>query len=197
MNNTFRNGFKEAFSIKNIHFGLDAIGLVPVIGEFADGVNAIVYITEGDFKSAFLSGISIVPVVGDASGKGVKYLKKVDDVIDLSKKGEYTKDLAAKGGKNIIHHIASNKHLSKYTAQFEVIANKYGLELNGAWNKVDISDVDHYSKHPAQYHEFVLNGMKAADLEAAGNPTKFLKLFDKYVKQPLLQNPNILNKTGW
>jgi hypothetical protein len=104
---------------------------------------------------------------------------------------------ATKVGRNIIHHIASNKHLSKYTPQFESIANKYGLKLDAAWNKVDISDVYHYSKHPSQYHEFVLKGMRAADAGAAGNQAKFLQLFDQYVKQPLLQNPNIVNKTGW
>lgn len=71
------------------------------------------------------------------------------------------------------------------------------MKLNSSWNKVDISDVYHYSKHPAQYHEFVLRGMRAADAGAAGNQAKFLQLFDQYVKQPLLQNPNMLNKTGW
>ncbi|NJL77514.1 MAG: hypothetical protein HC892_23220 [Saprospiraceae bacterium] len=106
-------------------------------------------------------------------------------------------DVAAKGGRNIIHHIASNKHLSKYTPKFESIANKYGLKLDAAWNKVDISDVYHYSKHPNQYHDFVLDGMMRADMGATGNQAKFLQLFDQYVKQPLLQNPNMLNKTGW
>jgi hypothetical protein len=62
---------------------------------------------------------------------------------------------------------------------------------------VEISDIYHYSKHPSQYHEFVLNGMRAADAGAAGNQDIFLKLFDEYVRQPLLQNPNMLNKTGW
>lgn len=100
-------------------------------------------------------------------------------------------------GKGIIHHIASNKHLSRYTPQFEAIATKYNLKLNQSWNKVVISDAYHYSPHPKQYHEFVLDGMRAADVGAAGNQAKFLQLFDQYVKQPLLQNQNMLNKTGW
>jgi len=103
----------------------------------------------------------------------------------------------AKGGRNVIHHIASNKHLSKYTPQFQGIANKYGLKLNSAWNKVEISDLYHYSKHPNQYHEFVLKGMRVADTGAKGSQARFLQLFNQYVKQPLLQNPNMLNKTGW
>lgn len=76
---------------------------------------------------------------------------------------------ASTKGKKIAHHIASNKHLSKYTPQFEAIANKYKLDLDAAWNKIDMSDIYHYSKHPNQYHEFVLKGMQRADAEAAGD----------------------------
>ena len=102
------------------------------------------------------------------------------------------------GGRNAIHYIASNKHFSKHTPQSEFIANKYGLNPDADWGKVDIFRcLSHYC--PAQYHEFVLKGMKAAD--AGGNQARFLQLFsylfDQYIRQPLLQNSNMLNETGW
>jgi RHS repeat-associated protein len=101
-----------------------------------------------------------------------------------------------RGGSLAIHHIASNKH-AFYSRLFKEIADKYKLTLNGKWNKVSISTQYHYSKHPSEYHEFVLQGLQAADAAAAGDKLKFLELFDKFVKQPLMANPNMLNKTGW
>ena len=46
------------------------------------------------------------------------------------------------------HHYASNKHLSKYTREFKKIADKYGLKLNGAWNRRPFSIEFHNTKHP-------------------------------------------------
>gem|GEM_PF-4212265 len=102
-----------------------------------------------------------------------------------------------KGGKFVTHHIASNKHFTQYTAQFDEIAEKYGLKLNGDWNKMPVSNIHHYSKHPEDYHRFVLQGMQKAEQEAGASKDQFLKLFNEYVKEPLMKNLDMLNKTGW
>lgn len=57
------------------HGALDVAGLVPFFGEGADLANAAWYATEGKYLDAGLSIISMVPVVGDAIGKGGKLLK--------------------------------------------------------------------------------------------------------------------------
>jgi hypothetical protein len=64
------------FSAESAHTMLDAAGLVPVIGELADGANAVFYVLEGDLQNASFSAISMVPIVGDALGKGTKYTIK-------------------------------------------------------------------------------------------------------------------------
>lgn len=92
-----------------------------------------------------------------------------------------------------IHHFATNKN-SKYTRKMADIAQIYGLKLDEAWNKVALP---HLGRHPNAYHEFVLRGMKQASREAGRNPKKFLKLYNKYVKQKVINNPNLLNKSGW
>ena len=51
---------------------LDLVGLVPGLGEFADAANVIDYARKGDYLFAGLSLISLVPVIGDAVGKGGK-----------------------------------------------------------------------------------------------------------------------------
>ncbi|MFG4002083.1 hypothetical protein [Flavobacterium aquidurense] len=39
--------------------------------------------------------------------------------------------------------------------------------------------------------------MQKASMEAGNDKAKFLKLFDQYVKQPVIENPNLLRKSGW
>src|SRR5690606_1682529 len=58
------------------HFVLDVGGIVPVIGEPLDLLNAAWYATEGNYGMATLSAISIVPVAGDYLGKGGKLIIK-------------------------------------------------------------------------------------------------------------------------
>lgn len=105
-------------------------------------------------------------------------------------------------GKNIsrpgfrLHHLSSNKHLSRYTPQFENITKKYGLDLNGDWNKIMVADKYHYSKHPDAYHELSLRSMREADAIAKGNRAVFLMTYHSKMIAPLMQNPNILNKFG-
>lgn len=76
----------------------------------------------------------------------------------------------------------------------EKIAKSYGLDLDGDWNK-DI--MNHLGRHPNDYHEFILAGMKKAAIEAGGNQARFIQLFDQYVKQTIISNPLLLRKSGW
>lgn len=63
------------------HAALDVAGLVPGVGEPADFTNALWYADEGDYLSAVFSLISMIPEVGDAFGKGMKYLGKSSPMI--------------------------------------------------------------------------------------------------------------------
>ena len=53
-----------------VHTGLDIVGFIPGVGDIADGVNAVIYLCEGDYVNAALSATSMIPVVGDAVSKG-------------------------------------------------------------------------------------------------------------------------------
>ena len=46
------------------HDILDDVGLVPIIGDLADGINAIAYLTEGDYVNAGISTSATLPFVG-------------------------------------------------------------------------------------------------------------------------------------
>lgn len=54
----------------DVHTGLDVAGL---INPAADIANAAMYIDEGDYGNAVLSGIGVFPLIGD----GIKYLGKL------------------------------------------------------------------------------------------------------------------------
>jgi hypothetical protein len=58
------------------HVALDVAGLIPGWGEPADLANALWYAEEKQYLNAALSLLSMVPEIGDAIGKGAKYLGK-------------------------------------------------------------------------------------------------------------------------
>ena len=62
------------------HVVLDGIGFIPLVGELADGTNAVWYMAEGDYINAGLSSASMVPFLGWGA-QGTKY------AIKLSKEG--------------------------------------------------------------------------------------------------------------
>jgi hypothetical protein len=64
---------------------LDIGGLIPVIGEPLDGVNAAIYLARGDEVNAALSVTSMVPIVGWVSTGG----KLVNKTIDLTRHDEW------------------------------------------------------------------------------------------------------------
>jgi hypothetical protein len=69
---------------------LDVVGFIPGIGEIADGINGVISLARGDYVGAALSFTSMIPIVGDAIGKGGKAARfianKVDDVVATGKR---------------------------------------------------------------------------------------------------------------
>jgi hypothetical protein len=64
---------------------------------------------------------------------------------------------------------------------FEEIVERFGLKLEHVFNK---EMLPHLGRHQIEYHEFVLDGVARAELEAVQDAAKFQKLFKKYVKDP-------------
>ncbi len=67
--------------------GLDIIGLVPGLGEIADGINGLISLARGDYAGAALSFAAMIPFAGWAAtaGKfGRRAVNAVDAVSDVS-----------------------------------------------------------------------------------------------------------------
>lgn len=74
-----REELQREASLSSIgHVILDITGLIPGAGEVADVTNAALYIKEGDYFSAALSLVSIIPAIGDFVGKSGKLATWVD-----------------------------------------------------------------------------------------------------------------------
>jgi uncharacterized protein YukE len=68
------------FSSSDIgHAILDVAGLVPLIGEAADGINAAWYTAEGDYSNAALSAAAMIPGIGMAAA-GARMAARGSDI---------------------------------------------------------------------------------------------------------------------
>ena len=61
-----------------VHTTLDVVGLIPVLGEPADLINAGLYLAEGDCLNAALSLAGAIPIAGSFA-VGARYLLKYGD----------------------------------------------------------------------------------------------------------------------
>ncbi|NHB57510.1 DUF4150 domain-containing protein, partial [Acinetobacter sp. 194] len=94
-----------------LQVGLDIVGLIPGIGEIADGINAVIYLARGDYVNAALSGAAMIPFAGWAA-TGAKAANKT---IKATKAGAKAAEAAAKIKKG---------------------ANAVGAKIKGFWDKL-------------------------------------------------------------
>lgn len=71
-------GWWDSWGSTVVHTGLDVVGLIPGVGEIADGANALIYLAEGDKVNAAISAAAMIPGAGMAA-TGAKYTKKAAD----------------------------------------------------------------------------------------------------------------------
>jgi hypothetical protein len=92
-----------------VHNALDIAGLIPIVGEVADGANALIYFAEGDNISAGISVAAMTPVVGIGATTG-KAAKKVAGVVGdtITKHADEVANTAVKTFKK-----ASSRRLAK------------------------------------------------------------------------------------
>lgn len=154
------------------HNALDAIGVIPGVGEVADAINGTIYLAEGDYLNAGLSFVSCIPVAGDAAGKGGKAANQALGITgDIAKYGDDVVDVAgdiAKHGDDI--------------ADVATDIAKHGDDALGA-----VSDATKSSK-PMTWNEFQHanggKGMSKADMSNAWSQYKVDNGLDTSVKTP-------------
>jgi RHS repeat-associated protein len=77
--------------LPSLHTALDVAGLVPGLGEIADGVNAVIYLAEGNKVDAALSVAAMIPLAGTAA-TAVKFARTADKAITAAKAADKVSD---------------------------------------------------------------------------------------------------------
>jgi hypothetical protein len=131
-----------------------------------------------------VSGSVAITAAGNAAAGAYNMAKAIE-------RGKNSKSVNEKPSQE--HHFATDKN-KKFSPEMEKIADKYGLDLDDAWNK---EFLPHQGRHPDAYHQFVLEEMRAADVAAAGDRPTFLRMFEQNVKDVVRQNPGMLTKEWW
>ena len=119
---------------------LDGFGLIPGVGEIADGINGLIYLFKGDIKNAGISFLSMIPEVGDTA-KGVRYFDKASDILKYTDKA--------------VDLEKSSKKLSKATKNLDIkdidfkIDNK--LSASKISNSIDMNNSYNYANNYMNY----------------------------------------------
>lgn len=81
-------------SLDDVQLALDVVGLVPVLGEPADVVNAAVSVARGNYTDAALSLAAVVPVIGSAA-TATKWGGKATNAINKTRKARASRNIQA------------------------------------------------------------------------------------------------------
>lgn len=102
-----------------------------------------------------------------------------------------------------VHHVASNKAghdkagLNSWTEAAQEIAEKFKLDLDGDWNKIELP---HRGRHSSWYHSYVIGTMQAIEVMVANENLRsqaeeirrFQELFSEMVVESLRHEPEAL-----
>lgn len=136
-----REALSEGAAATAGHVLLDLAGLVPGVGEFADATNAIWYAKEGDYLSAALSLVSLIPIAGDVIGKSGKVAVWVARLGQAGKKatdaGKYAVKAANWISKNrvivrkVFEEAGANEKLAQYVGKMETAIDDFVGQYSG------------------------------------------------------------------
>lgn len=142
---------KENTTLDNIQTGLDVVGLVPGLGEVADGINALIYLVKGDYLNASLSAAAMIPLVGTGATT-LKFANKIQKhhIIPNAVYKTYKKELKKMG------YIQNNaKNLKKLSTPFhgnhpaynKTVDKLLGDILNSGGDINDVMDLQKTLRH--------------------------------------------------
>ena len=139
-----------------LHNTLDLVGFIPVVGEVADGANALLYGVEGDWvNAAIYAGAVIIPTSGKAlrAGKelveeGVELVaKNVDEVVEFAHEADFI--VTSSGEAIIVPAGATGPKLADNGAGFLFTGGSGGHGLSPAAADVRVMDPVAGGPHPS------------------------------------------------
>ncbi|MCS6258324.1 hypothetical protein G3479_03445 [Shewanella baltica] len=148
-----------------IHTTLDTGGLVPALGIIPDGINAVLYLFEGDMVNAGLSVAAMIPIAGQGVTVG-KYGVKAADKLESAAKG--VDDLAA--ARKEVATVAKSKAMKHKVACFKKNSKgsdiEYDRQLQGQQDGINKMSVKEYLDNRESYNAIGRKGTGAAQDKA-------------------------------
>jgi hypothetical protein len=198
--------FFEAMK-ETAHLYLDAAGMVPGIGEFADLANGALYTIEGDGLNAKLSFAAAIPVAGwgattakwakkmivalNGSKRTLVWIKKGNNLISFGDRGLLRKVLGlAKGDKRFAHHIIPwEKGIHPAIQKAAQAPNAF--HLNEIMNGIPLNEAVHSGNHTAAYLSKVQAALDAipTNLNPQQTRTEVEKIINR-IRTAIQNNPN-------
>lgn len=174
---------------------LDVAGMVPVVGEIADGLNAAIYAARGDYATAAISLTATVPLIGTGATVGKLLSKATKKGVSLAGDAAKYADEAvdvAKGGTTVI---------GEGMARVEAAASKIpGAKILNDMPKFT-GTADQITSQMMQYNrQWILNEMRSGrtildigrDLNRS-NPSIFYQMEQNMLKNYQILHPGSLN----
>ncbi len=188
------------------HLVADFAGLVPVVGEFADLANGILYTIEGDGANATLSFASTIPI-GGWFAAGVKFAKRADglkfivvganDLITFgatnSTKFRAACGIALRDATKQAHHILPR---GTQIIEHEVVQKaakstlNQGFHIDSALNGIAVATWRNQPNHNI-YNALIKSKLDALPSNLTPNQayTQLLSILNQ-AKQAIINNPN-------
>ncbi|WP_394833413.1 DUF4157 domain-containing protein [Pendulispora rubella] len=115
-------------ALEILHGALDIAGLIPALGAIPDGINAGIYLIEGDWTNAGLSAAAMVPIFGEGvtlTKRGIRVTRAA-----ISKAGKETIEQGLKNAVKEGEKLAEKgaKEAEKAALEAEKVAKKEGAE---------------------------------------------------------------------
>lgn len=168
---------------------LDLIGIVEPT-PFADSANAIISMTRGDWWGALLSGVGVIPYIGDLGkfGKISNYIKKIDRAIQVARRSpRIQKPMKAVANRILaaIRRLPADKLPNSVRFQLETISRKLGDFVGGPATRMARLD-----RLTDDMLRIVMGSTKNVGLLPKQNMRTIVEFFEKH---GVAQN----NRTAW
>lgn len=143
----FKKDGEKSWLNKAGHTTLDVLGLIPGVGEIADGANAAWYTAEGDYKNAALSAAAMIPFAGWGA-TGAKLSMKGYNTLSKGAKGmdKLTKKTAnigfTKNPMTMPKNIRATENTFELYENREDLSNEMKLKLINSSAKNDKNDTE-------------------------------------------------------
>ena len=195
---------------------LDAGGMFPAVGAFADGTNGMIYLIEGDMEGVAFSAIAFIPVIGQVSTPA-KYLddaaeltfKYGDDAAEILWNADDAYVLAMKYGDEFkgVREASEARKILNVGAGDNPIPCATNIDINPLGDGVQFGDANNLSQFTnGQFdHLISLNPYKYNPLESdmrrvlksGGNMTITGGMSNKYFNKIFNVSPEALESLGY